>query len=268
MEFRVLGPIDVDTGSGPWAPGGPRQLAVLAVLLIRANRTTGADHLVEAVWERPPTSAPANLRTYIARLRAALAPDETPSRLAYTSGGYRLEIGAGELDLDRFELAADRAAAAALAGDVHGLRVHATTGMRLWRASPFTGADVESDLLLSSMYLEERHETLVDQHIAARVALGDWSVIGDLRGLVAVGPLREVRAELLMAALCRCGRRAEALAVYQALRRRLADELGARPSGRTQSMIRRLLGPGESGAGVDPAAWLRLFARGALTRAA
>src|SRR5919204_4638201 len=100
MEFRILGPLEVRDSEGAISLGGPKQRAVLAVLLLGAGEGLSADRLIDAVWgEEAPATARKALQLYVSRLRRLLGRD----RLLTEGGGYRLVVGRMELDVRRFE---------------------------------------------------------------------------------------------------------------------------------------------------------------------
>jgi DNA-binding SARP family transcriptional activator len=236
IEFRILGPLEVMAdGSAPASlPAKPR--ALLAILLLNANQVVTADRLVAGLWgEEPPPSAAKLLQGYVSKLRSVL-----PEPLLETRpGGYLLTVDAGALDLARFEdlLADGRAALAAGELDVAVDRLR--TALGLWRGAPladladapFAGAAVP--------HLEELRLAALEACVDADLRLGRHAqVVGELRDLAAAHPYRERLRWLLMLALYRCGRQAEALAVYRDTRRLLADELGLEPD----EPLRRLEG--------------------------
>src|SRR5687768_18338534 len=99
MLIRVLGPLEVDAGAGPIPLGGPKQRAVLAHLLVRANQLVPADTLVDEIWgEEPPDQARNIIQTYVSHLRKALGRDRIQSQ----APGYRLRLDHSELDVTRF----------------------------------------------------------------------------------------------------------------------------------------------------------------------
>src|SRR3954468_23803810 len=100
MEFRILGPIEVVAGGRPLALGGPKQRALLAALLVRANEVVSAERLINALWnERPPETAHAALQVHVSQLRKLLGRD----RIVTRAPGYLLRVDADELDRERFE---------------------------------------------------------------------------------------------------------------------------------------------------------------------
>src|SRR5208282_2388394 len=98
---RVLGPLQVvDADGRSLVLGGPKQRAVLVLLLMEANRPLSKDRLIDAIWgEHPPVNASETLDTYISRLRRILGPD----RLARRPAGYELRVDVGEQDLSTFD---------------------------------------------------------------------------------------------------------------------------------------------------------------------
>lgn len=228
VEFRVLGPLDVRAGGNTVELGGPRQRAVLAALLVRANELATVEYLTGAIWESPPATPESNLRTYVSGLRQRLRQaGDAQERLSTQLGGYLLSVGAGELDLAMFgELVA--------AGDaaVHSREAAAYYGraLGLWRGRPLEGLPSGQALTAELTQLAERRLAVVDRHVRARLELGQHAdLIGELRRLVTDLPLREELWGHLMTALHRSGRRADALSAYQELYRLLDTELGVVP---------------------------------------
>ncbi|WP_181772350.1 AfsR/SARP family transcriptional regulator [Amycolatopsis pittospori] len=222
MDFRVLGPIRLYTGGQAVTIGEPRRQAVLAVLLLEAGRTVGVDVLVDRVWgESPPKQVRRSLQAHITRIRRALEEaDPGGARVSRDSGGYRLDVPPGQVDLFRFRdtLRESPADAAAL---------HAALG--LWQGEPLAG--------LRGDWAERTRETLTQERVAAVVAWADAAIqAGDapatltrLTELADDHPLQETVAATLMRALYAVGRGADALARYERIRRLLRDDLGADP---------------------------------------
>src|SRR5207245_5726821 len=100
MEFRILGPLEVLSDGQALNLGGPKQRALLAMLLLRANEVVSSGRLIEALWEEePPETAPKALQVYVSQLRKLLGRD----RLETKAFSYRVRVREGELDLERFE---------------------------------------------------------------------------------------------------------------------------------------------------------------------
>ncbi len=254
LRVGVLGPVTVWREGHELGAGQPRQLAVLGVLASRANRVVSRGELVDAVWgEEPPASAENGIYTYVAGLRRVLEPDghdrgsaARPRRgpglvLVSSGGGYLLRLGPGGLDAGHFEECLDRARGLRAAGDTDGAACAVNEALALWRGQPFAGvpgpfAEAERQRLaeLRTTAAEERADLMLDQgqHVAA---------VPELAALTAEHPLRERARGLLMVALYRSGRQAEALRAFRDARERLADELGISPGAELTRLHERLL---------------------------
>jgi DNA-binding SARP family transcriptional activator len=219
MRFRILGSVEVWHDDREVSVGGPQQRTLLAVLLLSANRVVSLDRLIAALWgDRPPSDARGLVRGCVVRLRRVLpVGDAAEQRLSTHPPGYRLRVGPGELDLDRFEDLAAEASRLVATGSVDALeRASALLGegLALWRGPALS--DVESDVCpAAAAGLEERRLAVLEERFDIDVRLGRYgSVVGELGAHVAAYPLRERLRALLMIALYRGGRQAEALAVY------------------------------------------------------
>jgi DNA-binding SARP family transcriptional activator/tetratricopeptide (TPR) repeat protein len=234
LRIEVLGPIRVWRGDQPLALGPPRRQAVLALLALRANRSVTRDEIVDAVWgENPPTSAANNVHIYIGGLRDLLEPARRAgvSNRVLVGGrsGYQLQLGPAELDLTEFE--EHLRAATRLAGDGEpDLAVQQwDAALALWRGSPFAGV-IGPFVDAQRMRLCELRLTALEDRAEALLRLGRAAaLVAQLSPLASEHPLRERLRGLLMRALHRAGRRAEALRVYAETRRLLVDELGVEP---------------------------------------
>jgi DNA-binding SARP family transcriptional activator len=230
MEYCLLGALVVRRDGVVLPVAAGKQRVVLAVLLLRAGRVTGTDELVEALWgSAPPPSARESLQNYVVRLRKALG-GEGQGPLVTEPGGYRIEVGPGELDVAIFDAAVAAGLSAVRAGSWEQARQELGAALALWRGRPL--ADVPSDGLAAREVprLEELRWQAAEGRIEAELALGGHAeVIAELRALTAEQPLRERLHALLMTALYRDGQQASALAAYQAARDVLVEELGAEP---------------------------------------
>ncbi|WP_024876955.1 AfsR/SARP family transcriptional regulator [Saccharomonospora piscinae] len=228
MEIRILGPLQVVDGERDIAVPAGRIRALLAVLACRANRVVSVPELVSQLWDEPGAGAHSTVRSYVRRLRNCLSEiDSQRVFVRQRAPGYVLELGEHELDLLRFR---SLASAAEHAADPHSAAELLGAALALWRGQPL--ADVGSDVLARGVLpaLEEEHTRAVEARLTHALAAGAGAeLVGELTGLVERYPLRERFWEQLMVALGRSGRQAEALAAYQRLRERLADELGVDP---------------------------------------
>ncbi|KAA2255234.1 tetratricopeptide repeat protein [Solihabitans fulvus] len=238
MEFRILGPVEARGSVGPvWLPG-TRQPALLAALLLDANRVVPVERLAEALWDDdPPVNAASAMQTYVFRVRQALAAAEPDGdqRLTFAAG-YRLRVEPGELDLDAFrELARRGRACAETAAADFG------AALGLWRGVALLGVPGRN-LAAHAARLAEERLAVLEERIAADLAEGRHTeLVAELRDLVAEHPLRERLHGHLMLALCRAGRPAEASRVFQAVRAALADELGIDPGAEIVELHQRIL---------------------------
>jgi DNA-binding SARP family transcriptional activator/tetratricopeptide (TPR) repeat protein len=237
MEFGLLGPLAVRRGDTAVLVRAGKQRAVLAALLLNANRVVPVEELADMLWgSEPPPSAAVTVQNHVSRLRKALG-DKGHSLIGTQPRGYVIRVSDGELDLSRFEVLLVAAREAARDGSWDAAAAHARAALALWRGEPL--ADVESDLLAEREVprLADLRLQALEIRIEADVQAGRHAeVTGQLRQLAATHPLREHLHALLMLALYRDGRQAEALAAYQAARRVLIEELGGEPGRELQSL--------------------------------
>lgn len=233
MEFRLLGPLEAVRDGARIELGGPRERAVLAALLLRANEIASVGYLVDSVWDRPPASPETNLRTYVSGLRRRLGRD----RLLTREGGYLLHVRPGELDLACFEEQLTEADAARAEGDSKRAAGRYAGALELWRGEPADGLRSGPLLHAELTRLAERRLAAVQRYGQARIELGEHvAVAEELRPLLARHPLREELWAQLITALSRAGRRADALDAYREVRDRLTGDLGVEPGPRLREM--------------------------------
>ncbi|MET7765859.1 BTAD domain-containing putative transcriptional regulator [Streptomyces sp. NPDC005393] len=255
LRFTVLGPVRTWRGEQQLSTGSPQQRALLAALLLRGGRTATAPELVDALWgDDPPDAAIAALRTYASRLRKAFTPQS--DILVSESGGYAVRLGMGALDTEVAERLAVEAEKARHSGD--RARAHELIGraLDLWDGEALAG--------LPGPYAETQRArlsewqlVLTETRLDLDLELGRHTdVVSDLTALTAAHPLRERLRELLMLALYRSGRQAEALAVYNDTRRLLAEDLGVDPCPALSELHQRILqADAELAAPVDERAY-------------
>ena len=230
-EFAILGPLEVRRGGTLVHVGGPRQRALLALLLCRANRVVSRDELIEELLAgQPPGSAGRMLQVQISRLRQVLADGDGKPRVAARPPGYVLRVEPGELDLQVFEerVAAGRAALAeGNPGQAAALLAEAES---LWRGRLVADLEFEPFARVEIQRLETDRLAAAEDRIEAELALGQHTPLcSELGRLVAEHPLRERLRAQLMIALYRSGRQSEALETYRAGRSLLVAELGIEP---------------------------------------
>lgn len=240
LHFRVLGPLQVEDGSGPVAVGGHKPRTLLAALLVARGEVVTADRLLAAVWgDAPPDGAPTALRAYVSRLRGVLG-DAAPLR--HRPPGYFLSLADATLDADEFEQRVRTARAAAAAGDHQRALAELDVALALWRGDALAEfADEESAAAEAARLTELRAGATADR-AEALVELGRAAeAVPELEALVRRSPTWERPAVSLMRARYATGHQADALAAFHELRTRLDDELGVEPAAPARELYRRIL---------------------------
>jgi WD40 repeat protein/DNA-binding SARP family transcriptional activator len=244
IEFRVLGPLAVRIGGRPVAAGGPKQRALLALLLLSANRVVARERLIgELFAEQSVNSADHALRNHVSRLRKVLgAAGADEPRLVARSPGYLLRVEPGELDLEHFERLVGAGREALAGGDAAGAAESFRVAETLWQGRPLADLELEPFARVEVERLEELRLAAVEERIDAELALGrQLALVSELEPLVAENPYRERFRAQLMLALYRSGRQAEGLDVYRQTRALLTDELGLEPGVELQELQRAIL---------------------------
>jgi predicted ATPase/DNA-binding SARP family transcriptional activator len=230
MDFRILGPLEVDEGGRAIPIVGDRQRALLAILLLNANRPVSADELIDELWgEDAPASPRKGLQVQVSRLRKAL--QEGSARLVTQPNGYLLHVEPGELDLDRCERLAHDGRDALSTDDPRRAADRLQEALAVWRGPALADFTFESFAQREIGRLGELRFALLEDRIDADLACGRHTeLVGELEALVAEHPLRERLRRQLVLALYRGGRQAEALEAYRAAREILNEELGLEPT--------------------------------------
>ena len=244
LEFRILGPLAVCVDGAPVPVGGPKQRALLALLLLRANRVVPRKDLIEELFVgQSVNSADHALRNHVSRLRKVLGPVSIDApRLMARAPGYLLRVEPGELDLERFELLVAEGREALAAGDAAGAAESLRAAEAIWSGQPLADIEFEAFTQVDVEMLEELRLAAVESRIDAELALGSQPrLVPELEALVVEYPLRERFREQLMLALYRSGRQAEGLEVYRQTRQLLMDELGLEPGVELQQLERAIL---------------------------
>jgi DNA-binding SARP family transcriptional activator len=236
VQFRVLGPLEVVDGQRRVELGRPKQRAVLAVMLVHANQVVPLDRLIEELWgEEQPAQASASLQAYVSHLRRALEPGRparTPPRVLVTQPpGYRLVVAPGDLDAARFVALAEQGHRLLEGGQPGPAAQVLGEALGLWRGPALADVADEAFAQAERQRLEELRLDALEDRLAAELALGRHAAAAaELAELVGLHPFRERLHGLLMLALYRAGRQAEALRAFQAARHTLREELGIDPS--------------------------------------
>jgi DNA-binding SARP family transcriptional activator len=242
--FGVLGPLDVWRGTERVAVGGPQQRALLALLLLEANRVLPVERVIDELWgAEPPAAARGLVHGCVAGLRRALGPGVLLTR----APGYLLTVGPGELDLAR----ADELEAQAGAAEPARASVLLGEALSLWRGPVLAGVDGRT-VSAEATRLQERALGLLQRRADLDLRLGRYAeVAGELRAAVREHPLREPLWARLVLALYAAGLRADALAAYTEVRELLVEQIGLDPGEALRALERDVL------AGVDPLVLVR-----------
>ncbi|MFF3617362.1 BTAD domain-containing putative transcriptional regulator [Streptomyces sp. NPDC002580] len=241
MRVELLGPIQVYADDGaPIEVGGVRLRTLLARLTLGEGRTVSVDSLVDGLWgEQPPADAANALQALVSRLRRALRGS---AAVESSSGGYRLSVRPEDVDVHRFEDLTARGRRELAAGRYGEAASLLGTALGLWRGealadvldAPFAGPVAKR--------LDDLRTAAVEDHCDAELRLGRYAeVLSDLEASGTERPLSERVAGLRMRALSAAGRQSDALAVYEAIRKRLGDELGVDPSAELREVHLALL---------------------------
>ena len=238
VDFRILGPLEAVGDSGPLDLTRGRQRALLALLLLHADRVVSVDRIVDDLWgEEVPASAPKMVQILVSLLRKQLPKGLIETR----SPGYRLDLDGHSLDLRTFETLHGRGREALAEGSAQEAVTTLRRALELWRGAPLAEFG-EPFARLEENRLAEQHLMCVEDCIEAELALGRHAeLVGELDALVRRHPLRERLRRQQMLALYHCGRHAEALEAFQSFRRKLRDELGIDPPPQLKELERLML---------------------------
>jgi DNA-binding SARP family transcriptional activator len=246
--FSILGPFQAYLDGRTIPIKATKQRALLAALVLRANRPVTVDELTELLWDdRSPPGARGTVQAYVMRLRGVLG---SPGRrmLKTVAGGYQLTVPPEAVDLTRFERLRDQAERSAAAGQLAVASGEFSRALALWRGPALV--DVDSELLRRTEVprLDEQRMLATERKIELDLALGRHrQVISEVRELVSRHPLRERYWYLLMEALHRSGWRAEALAAYRSARDVITSELGVEPGQGLRELHQLVLNGAQAG---------------------
>jgi DNA-binding SARP family transcriptional activator len=238
LEFGILGPFQV-TRSEPLSLGGPRQRAVLALLLLNRGEVLTSDRIIDELWgeSAPPTVAKA-VHVYVSNLRKALGNGV----LLTVSGGYVLDIEAAQVDAERFTDLVAQGREALERGYPLVAQERLNEALALWRGRPLADFSYHQFAQPEIARLEEARLAALEDRIEAHLALGeDLALVPELETHVRAHPARERLWGQLMVALYRSGRQADALERYRRARRALIDKFGIEPGRELKGLERAIL---------------------------
>ena len=238
MEFRLLGPLEAVDGATRLTLGPRKPRALLARLLLDANRTVSVKRLVDDLWgDDVPESAVKMVHVYVSQLRKVL-----PAGVLRTQApGYLVEVEPEALDVSRFSRMRVEGRGALEAGDATGAAALLSEALALWRG-PALAEFSEPFARVEGAHLEELRLGCLEDRIEADLARGRHAdVVGEVDALARHHPLRERLHRQLILALYRAGRQAEALAAYDRFRGTLDEQLGIEPSPTLKRLQHRIL---------------------------
>ncbi len=235
VEIRVLGPLEVEVAGQAVELSSKKQRSLLAVLGLRAGEVVSTDRLVEELWgETAPKAAVGSLQNLVSALRKVLGPDLLVTR----APGYALEISPERIDVHRFERLADEARRSRPESAAAKLR----EALGLWRGPALADLAYEPFAQNEIARLEELRLAAREDLFEAELELGRQAqLVAEIEALIAEHPLRERLRGLLMLALYRSGRQAEALEAYRQARETLVEQLGIDPSAELQRLEAAIL---------------------------
>jgi class 3 adenylate cyclase len=239
VEYGILGPLTVSRDGRELRLGGARQRSVLAVLLLRANELVPTSRIVDELWgERPPATAVKAVQVQVSKLRKLLDEGALETRPT----GYLLRVEPGALDLERFESLLAQGRERLAEGDAREAGGLLREALGLWRGSPLAEFAYETFARNEIGRLEVLRLAALELRLESDLSLGRHTeLVGELEGLVRDHPLRESFSRLLILALYRAGRQADALAVMHDTRTRLREELGLDPGQTLQQLEKQIL---------------------------
>jgi len=243
VKFHVLGPLQVTCDGQPLAVGGARTRAVLAMLLVNANRVVSADRLAGELWPGlDQERAVANLRVRLAELRRALRPAGEGDRLTARPPGYQFRASADELDVLQFEQLVLAGRDALAGGDPAAAARLLQECLDLWRGPALADLGDLEFAEAERTRLEEQRLGAVELKMDALLDSGrHGEMIAELETLTTNYALRERFWSQRLLALYRCGRQADALRAYRELRTILVGQLGIEPGADLRDLEARIL---------------------------
>lgn len=239
MKFGILGPIRVSNGCDEDALRGTKQRTVLATLLLAGGRVVSDEQLADRLWDcNPPTTASAQIYTYISRLRKLFDGELVIRRL---TTGYQMSTDHLDCDHIEFEQLSREGTAALREKRYAEAASLLRRALALWRGPALYDA-TDRLIEVEGTRLQEARMTALEARIDADLALGRHrQLTAELTGLVAAHLLRERFRAQLMTALYRCDRQADAVATYHEGRTVLAEELGVDPGPELTETYQQLL---------------------------
>ena len=238
--FRILGPLEITLDERVISLGGPRERAILAILLLNIGEVVPVERLIDGLWgEARPSSAKHMVHEYVSRLRTALVE---VSHIATRPPGYKLDLAGAALDVREFGRLTGAVGAAA------GAERHAEAlpsydqALALWRGDALADIALEGHVQIAAARLDQERRLVGEERIDCALALGQHlQLIAELEHRLDEAPLRERSRAQLMLALYRAGRQTEALERYREGRSLLVEHAGLEPGRDLRELERAIL---------------------------
>ena len=258
-QFKILGPLQLERAGGPVDLGSFKQKSLLALMLVHANQIVSTDRIIDELWGEEGTGKQNALWVHVSNLRSAIEPDRAARSegtiLLTRAPGYLLRVEPGDLDAGQFEHLVSEGRGL-LSSDPPAAALVFAEALALWRGRVLEDFTYENFAQEEINRLEALRLDAVEGRIEADLARGlSHQLVGELQGLVRQHPLRERFTALLMMALYRSQRQAEALRVYAQLRGRLGTELGIEPSGPLRDIEEQII-MGDPRLDPIPTSWI------------
>ena len=251
MQVRLFGELVAEHAGVPVPVRGAKQRALLALLALRPGQPVSADRLIDVLWGDGQAAHPANaLQAQIGQLRRTLGA----TAILTTEAGYALDAGPDDIDVVRFERLAAQGRHLFEEGETALASTTLSEALRLRRGGPLADFTYAGFFDAERTRLDELILAAIETRVEADLTLGrHGELVAELEALCREHPLRERLWELLMLALYRAGRQAEALRAYTEARDRLVDELGIDTSPALRELEARILAQDPSLAAAGPA---------------
>lgn len=241
IELRLLGPVQLTVAGEPLTPTSRIQRMLLAVLMLQANRVVTIGKLADVLWDNPPASFQANLRTHVSALRRILQHDGV-ERLARHVGGYRLRAEAGELDIDEFRRLAAKGRALLASGEPEAAVDALGQAVALGKSSTGSCLNAQGRLADQLAAVDSERLHVFEEWIDVRLQLGEAStLVGTVHAHLADNPTREHAWGQLMRAAYYAGDVAAALRAFSQARELLIGQLGIEPGNQLRALQRAIL---------------------------
>jgi DNA-binding SARP family transcriptional activator len=239
MQVRLFGELEAAEGGVPVPVRGAKQRALLALLALRPGQPVSADRLIDVLWGDGQAANPANaLQAQIGQLRRTFGA----AAIVTSEAGYALAVGPDEVDVVRFEQLVARGRRLAADGEMAPASAALGEALRLRRGEPLAEFTYAGFFDAERTRLNELTLVATESRAEADLGLGRHrELAAELEALCHQHPLRERLYELLILALYRSGRQAEALRAYTEIRDRLVEELGIDPGPALPELQQRIL---------------------------